>query len=69
MDKAVQVQKLEALQLERPTVNCEGHMLSNVFRARYLGTIFAAKASQQFDVDSRIAMAMSRCMWTTEAYL
>ena len=26
-----------------------------------MGTIFAANASQQFDIDSRIAMAMARC--------
>lgn len=57
VDKAVQVKKLEDQQLDRPTVMCEGH----VFRSRYLGTIFAANASQQFDVDSRIAMAMTRC--------
>ena len=61
VDKAVQVQKMIAQQEERPTVKCEGQQLDNVFRFRYLGTIFAANGSQQFDVDSRIAMAMARC--------
>ena len=35
--------------------------MSNVFRFRYLGTIFAANASQKFDLDTRIVMAMERC--------
>ena len=61
VDKAVQVQKMEEQQLARPQVMCEGQPLCNVFRFRYLGTIFAANASQKFDLDSRIAMAMARC--------
>ena len=61
VDKAVQIKKLEAKQEERPKVICEGQPLNNVFRFRYLGTIFAANGSQHFDVDARIAMAMARC--------
>lgn len=61
VDKAVQVKKLEIQQEERPKVTCEGQPLDNIFRFKYLGTIFAANASQQFDIDSRIAMAMARC--------
>ena len=60
-DKAVKVQKLEAKQEERPKVTCEGQSLVNVFRFKYLGTIFAANGSQHFGIHSRIAMAMERC--------
>ena len=61
VDRAVQVKKLEKQQEERRQITCEGHQLDNVFRFCYLGTIFAADGSQQYDVDSRIAMAMARC--------
>ena len=60
-DRAVQIKKLEKQQEERQKVTCEGQQLDNVFKFRYLGTLFAANASQQFDVDSRIVMTMSRC--------
>ena len=40
---------------------CEGQPLDKIFRFRYLGTIFAANASQYFDIDSRIVMVMVRC--------
>ena len=61
VDKAVQVKKLEKQQEDRPKVSCEGQPLDNIFRFKYLGTIFAANASQHFDIDSRISMAMARC--------
>ena len=61
MDKAVQIKKLEKQQDKRRKITCEDQQLSNVFRFCYLGTIFAADGSQQYDVDSRIAMAMARC--------
>ena len=61
VDRAVQIKKLEAQQEQRPQVMCEGQPLENTFKFRYLGTMFAANASQHFDIESRIAMAMSRC--------
>ena len=59
-DKVVQIKKLEKQQEDRPRVVCEGQQLGNAFETRYLRTIFTANASQDFDVDSRIAMYMSR---------
>ena len=72
MDNAVQMQKLESQGEERPAVKltCEGQQLSIVFESHYLGTIFAANSPQQFDVDSRIVMTMTRCeMWTIKTHL
>ena len=60
-DGAVQVSKMEALQKERPTIYCGDSALDNVFKFVYLGTIFAANGLQCYDVDARVAMAMSRC--------
>ena len=61
MDKAVQVTKLENLQKTRPDVYCGEKILENVFRFLYLGTVFTANGLQCYDVDARVAMAMSRC--------
>ena len=70
MDNAVQMQKLESQGEESPAVTCEGQQLSIVFESHYLGTIFAANSPQQFDVDSRIVMTMTRCeMWTIKTHL
>ena len=60
-DKAVHIDKLEKLQQSRPTIMCGEEALENIFRFSYLGTIFAANGLQCFDVDARVAMAMSRC--------
>ena len=61
VDKAVHVSKLEELQKSRPAVHCGEEVLENVFRFLYLGTVFAVNGLQCYDVDSRVAMAMSRC--------
>ena len=42
-------------------ISCAGEELKNVFRFKYLGTIFTADANQQFDIKVRIAKAFSRC--------
>ena len=42
-------------------VSCEGLALDNVFKFKYLGTLFAADADQAYDIEARIAMAMTRC--------
>ena len=60
VDKAVQVSKLEELQKSRPDVCCGEQVLENVFRFLYLGTVFTANGLQCYDVDARVAIAMSR---------
>ena len=35
--------------------------MDNVFKFKYLGTLFAADANQNYDIEARIAMAMARC--------
>ena len=60
-DKAVQVSKLIDLQKSRPDVYCGEQILENVFKFQYLGSVFAANGLQCYDVDARVAMAMSRC--------
>ena len=42
-------------------IRCEGKVLENLFRFKYLGTIFAADGLQHYDIKQRIAKAMSRC--------
>ena len=39
---------------------CEGKVLKNVFRFKYLGSIFAADGDQRYDVRRRIGLAMAR---------
>ena len=60
-DEAVKVKKWEAQQAERPVVVCQGVPVENVFKFIYLGGLLAADAQQDYDIDRRIAMAMSRC--------
>ena len=60
-DKAVQVKKLAKLQKQRPVVRCEGEELQNVFKFKYLGTIFAADGKHCYDIEARIAKAQVRC--------
>ena len=48
-------------QATRPKVICEGAPLDNVFRFKYLDTIFAADGLQTHDIKKRITLAMSRC--------
>ena len=60
-EKAAYVCKLVEAQMQRPTVECEGKKLKNVFKFKYLGSIFAADGSQEHDITRRIALAMQRC--------
>ena len=57
----MRIGKWEEQQRERPKVMCELEELENVFRFKYLGTLFTANGDQSFDVQARIAMAMRRC--------
>ena len=60
-DEAVKVCKMVEKQQERPSIRCGDQMLKNVFRSKYLGTLFTADAKQIHDIKSRIAMAYARC--------
>ena len=60
-DQAVQKGKLEKLQETRPTILCEGEELENVFKFRYLGTLFAADGKHIYDIDRRLNLAKVRC--------
>ena len=60
-DKAVRVSKLADQQALRPVIQCEGEDLENVFKFKYLGSVFAADGQQQYDIKARMGMAMSRC--------
>ena len=60
-DKAVRVVKLTDQQALRPVIHCEGEELENVFKFKYLGSVFAADGQQQYDIKARMGMAMSRC--------
>ena len=42
-------------------MKCEGLSLGNVFKFKYLGSIFAADGSQEYDIERRVALAMKRC--------
>ena len=60
-DDAVRTCKLVQQQDSRPAIMCEGVQIKNVFRSKYLGSIFAADADQIRDIKSRIAQAFTRC--------
>ena len=59
-DKKVKQNKLDQAQKSKAKVKCEHTELKNVFRFKYLGSIFAADGSTVHDVKRRIALAMSR---------
>ena len=60
-EEPVKVCKLVDQQNNRPEIKCVGEILENVFRFKYLGTIFTADAEQKYDIKTRIARAYTRC--------
>ena len=60
-EEAVKVCKLVEQQDNRPEIYCDGKKLENVFRFKYLGTIFTADARQKYDLKTRVAKAFTRC--------
>ena len=60
-DEAVKTCKYVKQQDNRPTISCEGTPIDNVYRFKYLGTIFSADAQQAHDIKARIAQAFARC--------
>ena len=60
-EEAVRVTKMTDAQAKKPIINCEGEELKNVFKFKYLGSIFAANGEQMFDIKRRIALAAKRC--------
>ena len=57
----VKVCKLAAQQQHRPVISCSDNQLKNVFKFKYLGTIFSSDAKQNYDVKARIEKAFIRC--------
>ena len=60
-EEKVQVCKLVQQQESRPVIQCEGDDLENVFRFKYLGSVFTADAKQIYDIKTRIVKAFARC--------
>ena len=56
----VKLDKLSEAQKSKSKVFCEVSELRNVFKFKYLGSIFAADGDQSHDVQRRIALATSR---------
>ena len=52
---------LTEAQADKPTIKCEGYALKNVFKFKYLGSIFAADGEQEYDIRRRVALAAARC--------
>ena len=59
-DRRVHEDKLEEAQKQLAQVTCENDLLKNVFRFKYLGSMFAADGDQRYDVRRRIGMATTR---------
>ena len=60
-EDATKVEKLKEAQSSKPEVQCEGEKLRNVYKFKYLGSIFSASGEQKFDISRRIALAATRC--------
>jgi hypothetical protein len=60
-ESAAKITKMTAEQSNKPIVNCDGNALHNIFKFKYLGSIFAADGEQSHDIQRRIALAASRC--------
>ena len=59
-EKKAKTTQLEENQKSREVVRCEQHNLKNVFKFKYLGSIFAADGSQEHDIQRRIGIATTR---------
>ena len=59
-DKQVRLNKIIDAQALKDNVKCEGRQLKNVFKFKYLGSIFSADGSHEHDVKRRCAMAQDR---------
>ena len=60
-DRKVRRDKVEEAQKLLPTIKCVKAKLENVFKFKYLGSLFTADGDHKRDVEKRCAMAMSRC--------
>ena len=60
VEKAVLVDKYKAQQKTRPVIRCGQTPLDNVYRFKYLGSVFTADGDVNQDIDTRIAMAQKR---------
>ena len=60
-DTKVREAKAAAAQKLKVAVTCENLKFKNIFKFKYLGSIFCVDGEHKHDVDSRVALAMSRC--------
>ena len=60
-DKAVQISKLMDQQKQCRTIHCKGKRLDNVFKLKYIGTLFASNGDRDHDVDRRLSLAETMC--------
>ena len=56
----VRENKLADRQKQKPKAKCQEAELKNVFRFKYLGSIFAADGDHSYDVRRRVGLAMAR---------
>ena len=59
-DKAVKIKKWEEQQKDRTHIKCNGKILDNVFKFKYLGSIKTEDAYCSTDIRARIGMAKQR---------
>ena len=48
-------------QEQRSEVKCEGKNLENVFKFKYMWSIFAVDGRQKYDIERRVTLTMKRC--------
>ena len=60
-DKKVRRIKIEDAQKLKAAITCEGADLENVYKFKYLGSLFTADGEHKYDVETRCTMAQSRC--------
>ena len=58
---AMRTKKIKSQQEYRLVVSCEDTPLENVFRFKYLGSVFAADGMQLYDVKEQIAKSYATC--------
>ena len=48
-------------QNNRPNIYCDGEKLENVFRFKYLGTIFTVDTKQKYDLKTKVSQSFTHC--------
>ena len=60
-EEAAKTAKIAESQKQKPTISCESKKLKNVFKFKYLDSIFVADGAQLYDIKRRVALAAARC--------